>query len=54
LKVDGTVVSISTDDVQDVVDAITRADDELQEDESEEWADNFDLTKLRKKNEQRQ
>ena len=44
----GQTVSIYSDEVMATIDAITEADDELQEDGSP-WEDNFDLGKLRSK-----
>jgi hypothetical protein len=48
LMVEGVVLSVMSEDVSDLCDAITAADDELQEEETP-WEDNFNLTKLRAK-----
>lgn len=43
-------VNIMSDDVTAFCEAITKADDELQEESGDKWKDNFDLSKQRSRN----
>jgi hypothetical protein len=49
LQLEGSVVEVKIDDVDDLCSAIEAAADQL-EAEDDPWSDNFDLAKLRSKN----
>lgn len=53
LVLEGAVVQIATEEVSDVIEAISNADDELNADNTP-WPDNFDLKKVRERSRQQE